>query len=228
MAIFPLSLKVKRRIFWVCGLAFTFSAAKLWLRFGPELMSRSYKPGPDFNERDQTPPAAFRFHARLILKSEFGFPRRLEAYLPAPEKGSSAAASLRAQDYWNDQGWTAKARGLGSVDGRGLRIPLGELLLEGVDDVTPARDYNGPEMCQVDYSLRWDAPVIMAKLAGTGNLPGLRMPQHFEFHLPGERRSFQATLVREGLGWSLQDADRSRAAVPGHPGRGWAWLAPLL
>jgi hypothetical protein len=228
MSIFPLSLRAKRRIFWTCGLLIAFGATKLWLRFGPELMSRNLKPGSDFGERDVTPPGAFRFHARLILKSEFGFPRRLEAFLPAPEKGSSAAAALKAQDYWDGQGWTAKAKGLGSVDGRGLRIPMGELALERVDDVTPSRDYNGPQMCQVDYTLRWEVPPAMAKLAGTNNLPGLRLPERFDFRLPGERRSFQATLVREGMGWKLDDADRSRAAVPGHPTAGWAWLAPLL
>ncbi|HJU83373.1 MAG TPA: hypothetical protein VJ600_04115 [Holophagaceae bacterium] len=228
MAIFPLSLRARHRIFWVCGLATAAFTAKLWLRFGPDVMSRSYRPGPDFSERVTTPPGAFRFHALGILKAELGYPRRLEGFLPAPEPGSNEAALLKAQDWWNGKGWTAKARGYGEPDGHGLRIPLGELVLGGVDGVSPARDYNGPEMCQVDYGVRWEVPAQVQSLVSTRNLPGLRLPEHFDFRLPGERRSFQATLVRNGMGWSLQDADLTRAAIPGHPGRSWAWLSVVL
>lgn len=228
MAFFPLSLRARRRILWVCGLAIFCMGTKLWLRFGPELMSRSYMPGPEFNQRSSTPPGLFRFHARAIVKSELGYPRRLEAYLAAPEQDTPGAAQLRAMDWWDGHGWTAKAKSFGEPEGRGLRIPAGEVVLDRVEEVTPSRDYNGPQMCQADYFVRWELPADRQSLIATRNLPGLRLPDRFDFHLPGERQAQQATLVRDGLGWTMQDAELNRRRLPGHPSKGLAWLAPLL
>lgn len=226
--IFPLSIRAKRRIYGIGFLVLAPLGFKLWLRFGPELASRSWKPGQDFGGRNEAPEALFPFHAKLLLRSALGYPRQLEGLIPTPAAGSSAALQLEAMGWWSRGGWTPQALAKGHVVGHALALDMGRLLLEDVERPTPARDYNGPEMCQVDYWVRWEAPPELGELLRTHAITGLRPPARVEC-APGARMTLQATLVRDGLGWKLDDAQASRRELPGQAGaKTWAWLARIL
>lgn len=227
--IFPLSRRARTRLYLLVGLAGAALGWKLGLRYGPDLASRSWKPGEGFFEAQHPAPGAFRFHARLILEAELAFPRTLEGFLPEPGKDPNRRLQLEAMGWWKGDGWTPRALRAGQPEGHGLRLPLGRLVLTGVEGVTPARDYNGPVLCQVDYRVRWDLPEDLKALVETRSHSGLRLPERLAIEVPGGTEALQSTLEREGLGWKLQDADRIRGVLPGQPGgRGWSWLAPLL
>ncbi|HZU53918.1 MAG TPA: hypothetical protein VFF77_08485 [Holophagaceae bacterium] len=227
--IFPLSRRARTRLYllvWVVAIALGW---KLGLRYGPDLASRSWKPGAGFFEAQNPAPGAFRFHARLILEAELAFPRKLDGFLPEPGKDPNRRLQLEAMGWWKKEGWTPLALRQGQPEGHGLRVHLGRLLLDGVEGVTPARDYNGPVLCQVDYRARWDLPEDLKTLVLTRAHSGLRLPERLAIESPGGTEALQSTLERTGLGWKLQDADGVRKLLPGQPGgRSLSWLMPLL
>lgn len=226
--IFPLSRRARTRLYAIIWIVAAILGWKLTLRVGPDLMSRNWKPGDGFFEAQNPAPGAFRFHARLILDAELAFPRRLEGFLPAPQDANHRL-QLEAMGWWKGTAWTPMALRYGSPEGHGLRLVMGRLLLTGVDGVTPARDYNGPVLCQVDYRVRWDLPEDLKSLVQTRPRNGLRLPERLNIENPGGTAVYQSTLVRSGLGWSLQNPDEVRRMLPGQPGgRGLSWLAPLL
>lgn len=227
--IFPLSRRARTRLYLLVWLVAIALGWKLGLRYGPDLGSRNWRPGAGFFEAQAPAPGAFRFHARLILQAELDFPRRLEGYLPEPGQDPNRRLQLEAMGWWQKSGWTPLALSHGQPEGRGLRVQLGHLALDSVEGVTPARDYNGPVLCQVDYRVRWDLPEPLKGLVETRSHSGLRLPERLAIAAPGATEALQSTLEREGLGWKLQDAERIRGFLPGQPGgRGWSWLAPLL
>lgn len=227
--IFPLSRRARTRLYLLVWLAAAALGWKLGLRYGPDLASRSWKPGEGFFEAQNPAPGLFRFHARLILEAELAFPRRLEGYLPEPGKDANRRLQLEAMGWWKKDGWTPFALRYGQVEGHGLRLAMGRLVLVGVEGVTPARDYNGPVLCQVDYRVRWELPEDLKTLVQTRANSGLRLPERLGVDAPGGTTVFQSTLERAGLGWKLQDADQVRKMLPGKPGaRTWSWLSPLL
>jgi hypothetical protein len=209
-----------RQILWaiafIVGIPFT---TKLVLRYGPSAMAGSGRPAPGL----------FGFHANAILRAELGYPRQIEGYLPPPNRGSSEAVQLTGMGLWDGHNWTAQALNMGTLEGRGLRVQVGRLSLDSMEEATPARDYNGPQLCQVDYLVKWSLPEELSDLVSKRKLIGLRLPTPIGMEGPGAVAHLQVTLERSGLGWKLQDPDRMRAGVPGRPlSRGWAWLSPLL
>lgn len=227
--IFPLSRRARTRLYLVVWVVILALGWKVGLRYGPDLASRSWKPGAGFFEAQNPAPGAFRFHAWLILEAELAFPRKLDGYLPEPGRDPNRRLQLEAMGWWKKDGWTPMALRQGQPEGHGLRVHLGRLLLEGVEDVTPARDYNGPVLCQVDYRARWDLPETLKTLVLTRSHSGLRLPERLAIETPGGTEVLQSTLVRAGLGWKLQDADGVRKLLPGQPGnRSLSWLKPLL
>ena len=226
--IFPLSRRARIRIYTVVWIAAILLGWKLWLRMGPDLMSRNWKPGEAFFEAPNPAPGLYRFHARLILNAELAFPRRLEGYLPEPGD-PSRRLQLESMGWWSKGGWTPMALQHGQPEGHGLRLGLGRLVLDGVEGVTPARDYNGPVLCQVDYRLRWDLPENLKPLAQTQARTGLRFPERLGIAAPGGTLVVQSTFQRDGLGWKLQSPDEVRRMLPGLPGPSHLrWLMPLL
>ena len=226
--IFPLSRRARTRIYTIVWIVAATLGWKLALRLGPDLMSRNWKPGDGFFEAPNPAPGAFRFHARLILEAELAFPRRLEGFLPEPAD-PNRRLQLEAMGWWKGNAWTPFALRYGAVEGHGLRLSLGRLALEDVEGVTPARDYNGPILCQVDYRVKWDLPEDLKTLAQTRARNGLRLPERLSIDAPGGTAIYQSTLVRSGLGWNLQNPDEVRRMLPGQPGsRGLSWLTPLL
>jgi hypothetical protein len=226
--IFPLSRRARTRIYLLVWALAAVLGWKLALRVGPDLMSRNWTPGDGFFEAPNPAPGAFRFHARLILEAELAFPRPLDGYLPDPGD-PNRRLQLEAMGWWKANTWSPLALRFGTPEGHGLRVRLGRLALDGVEGVTPARDYNGPVLCQVDYRVRWELPEDLKPLVQTRARNGLRLPERLGIDAPGGTTVYQSTLQRSGLGWSLQNGDQVRRMLPGQPGnRGLAWLAPLL
>lgn len=227
--IFPLSRRARIRLYAIVWIVAAVLGWKLALRVGPDLMSRNWKPGEGFFEAANPAPGAFRFHARLILQAELAFPRRLDGYLPEPGDDPSRRLQLEAMGWWKGKAWTAMALAHGRPEGRGLRIAMGRLMLDRVDGVTPARDYNGPVLCQADYHVRWDLPEDLKPLVLARVRTGLRLPARLGVDTPGGVEAMQSTLQRDGLGWKVQDADQVRRMMPGEAGASHQrWLMPLL
>lgn len=174
------------------------------------------------------PPALFKFQARGLIQAEVGYPRGLEATIPAPQKGSNAAAQLQLMGLWDGRVWTQKGVALGHLGGRDLKVRLGHLALARIQEVTPARDYNGATMCQVDYRARWVLPDAEAELLRLQPLTGLRLPAGVPLRMPGQELDQQVTLERTGLGWKVQDVSKVRGEAPGEGRRLWVWLAWVL
>jgi hypothetical protein len=227
--LFPLSRRARIRIYTVVWIMALLLGWKLALRVGPDLMSRNWKPGEGFFEAPNPAPGAFRLHARLILQAELAFPRRLEGFLPEPGSDPSRRLQLEAMGWWKGKSWTAMALTHGHPEGHGLHLSMGTLAMDRVESVTPARDYNGPVLCQVDYRVRWDLPEEMKALTLTRNRTGLRFPERLGIETPGGTAVFQSTLERAGLGWKLQNTDEVNRMLPGQPGGAhFHWLMPLL
>lgn len=227
----PLTRAWKRRILlvlWPLGL---LTVANLGLRFGPGLPeawnsardSMGLKAVPP-----KLPPALYPWHAGLLIKAELGFPRRLEGYLPAPEPGSMAHMQLMGMGLWSGKGWTEKALGLGDAEGRGLRPRLGQLLFARVGEASPSRDYNGLELCQVDYWVTWKVGDEVRELIRVGPMVGLRRPEGLSVELPEGEADQQLTLERSGLGWRVWKLESLQNAIPGRPSRGRTWMAFFL
>lgn len=227
--IFPLSRRARTRLYVVLWVAAGVMLWKVGLRVGPDLASRSWKPGAGFFESAAPAPGLFRFHARLILGAELGFPRQLDGYLPEPGNDLNRRLQLEAMGWWKGKEWTPLAYRYGIAEGHGLHLHLGRLALDDIESVTNARDYNGPVLCQVDYKVRWDVPMDLKTLVLTRSHSGLRLPERLAIEAPGGTQILQSTLERDGLGWKLQDAEALRKRLPGTPGgRGWFILKPLL
>ena len=227
--IFPLSRRARTRIYLVVWIAAALLGWKLALRVGPDLMSRNWKPGEAFFEAPNPAPGLFRFHARLILDAQLAFPRRLEGLLPEPGTDPSRRLQLEAMGWWKGNAWSPLALQHGKPEGHGLRLQMGRLMLDSVDAVTPARDYNGPVLCQVDYRVRWDLPEDLKNLALARARTGLRFPERLGIDTPGGTEVVQSTFERDGLGWKLQNPDEVRRLLPGQPGSlHLSWFMPLL
>ena len=227
--IFPLSRRARLRLYLVVWVVAILLGWKLWLRMGPDLMSRNWKPGEAFFEAPNPAPGLYRFHARLILNAELAFPRRLDGFLPEPGTDPSRRLQLETMGWWKGGAWTPMALQHGRPEGHGLRLDLGRLLLDGVDGVTPARDYNGPVLCQVDYKVRWDLPPDLAALVTARARTGLRLPERLGIAFPDGTEVVQSTLERDGLGWKLQNPDEVRRMLPGQGGSSHLrWMLPLL
>lgn len=227
--IFPLSRRARIRLYTIVWIVAGILGWKLALRLGPDLASRNWKPGEGFFEAPAPAPGVFRFHAELLLRSGLGFPRALEGYLPEPGTDPNRRLQLEAMGWWKGKGWSPLALRYGTPEGAGLRLHLGRLVLDSVQSVTPARDYNGPVLCQVDYRVRWELPEDLKTLVLTRARSGLRLPERLGIQAPGGTEALQSTLVRSGLGWEIQDPDQVRRMLPGQAGGSrWAWMKPLL
>ena len=194
----------------------------LWfatLRFGPALSVVG---------RAEPAPAVFAFHARGLLQSQLGYPRTLEAHLPAPAPGSNEEAQLRLMGFWTGREWSAKALGYGRVEGRALKLLAGRLEVAEVSGVTTARDYNGPLLCQVDYRVRWAYRDELDEFMRVKGLVPYQLPRNLGIQAPGGVASRQVTLERKGLGWSVQDADEVRRREAGLPSPNYRLLAFFL
>ncbi len=225
----PLNRAWKRRItlgLWILGLPLVW---KLALRVGPAVppLWNSAKDSVGVKAGPAHPGAAlFRPHASWLIQAELGFPRKLEGYLPPPEPGTPAQQQLMGLGLWSGSQWTDRALALGVAEGRGLRPHLGQLLLARVEDVSPSRDYNGPELCQVDYWVTWEGDSSTRELVRTARLVGLRLPDGLSVDQPGGETDQQITLERTLLGWRVWRPEALQ--VPGRPSRGRAWLTFLL
>lgn len=210
--------------------------AKPWIRRGLLVLGLALVPclwklvlleGPALTHLGQgAPPALFRFHAHGLVLSELGYPRDLEGTVPAPHPGSNPSAQLQLMGWWDGRAWTAKALAQGRLSGRDLKVRLGHLTLTDVQEVTPARDYNGPSMCQVDYRVRWELPQDQAEPFRVQALVGLRLPPGLR--MPGQELAQQVTLERTALGWRVQEASQVRHSAAGVGRTRWAWLRWLL
>ncbi|MBL0314018.1 MAG: hypothetical protein IPP78_15260 [Holophagaceae bacterium] len=195
----------------------------IWI-YGPRLVGSA-------TGKTNAAPAIFKVHAKILLKSTLGYPRQVEASIPAPETGSNASAQLQLMKFWDGKNWGPEALRTGHVEGHSLKIPAGQLVFMEVLDVTPARDYNGPVMCQVDYRVRWDFDETARDLFAKRQLINLRPPKGLGSSTPGQELSKQVTLERVawwGPQWILQDAAQWQAAEPGKPSEGLAWLPWLF
>lgn len=225
----PLNRAWKRRVVmgvWMLGLPLVW---KGFLRVGPGLptaLNRARNALGMAAEPDRPGPALFRRHAAMLLQAELAFPRGLEGYLPAPEPGTPAHQQLMGLGLWSGTGWTDQALALGVAEGRGLRPRLGKLVLARVGEVSPSRGYNGPELCQVDFFVRWDLGDAPSELIRTAGLVGLRWPEGLSMERPGGEADQQITLERTVLGWRVWRPETLQ--IPGRPSRGRAWLTFLL
>lgn len=225
----PLTRAWKRRLtlaLWILGLPMAWkgtlrigpSIPPLWAATKDSLGMPAGHPGPG--------PALFRPHASWVIQAELGFPRKLQGYIPAPEPGSPAHQQLMGLGLWSGSQWTPQALALGDAEGRGLRPRLGRLALARVEGVSPSRDYNGPELCQVDYWVTWEVDEPARDLVRTARLVNLRLPEGLSVETPGAGMDQQITLERTWMGWRVWRPDS--LAIPGRPSRGRAWLTFLL
>ncbi len=183
------------------------------------------------NGKGSTAPALFKVHAKVLLKATLGYPRQLEATIPPPETGSNASAQLQLMKFWDGKNWGPEALRVGRVEGRALKVPAGKLVFSDVVEVTPARDYNGPVMCQVDYRARWEFDESARDLFTHRQLINLRLPKGLGTGSPGQELTKQVTLERAawwGPQWTLQDAPQWQAQEAGRPTEGLAWLPWLM
>ncbi len=227
----PLTRAWKRRILLVLWPLSLLALVKLVLRAGPgvpELWNSARNSMGLSAAPAKAAPAIYAWHAGLLIQAELAFPRRLEGYLPAPEPGSVAHMQLMGMGLWNGKSWTDKALSLGEAEGRGLRPRMGRLLLSRVGEASPSRDYNGPELCQVDYWVAWKVEDEVRELIRVGPMVGLRRPDRLSVSLPDGEADQQLTLERSGLGWRVWKPETLREAMPGRPSRGRAWLTFFL
>jgi hypothetical protein len=211
-----LSYVLKRRLAWGGS---CLGALLLWrgiLMWGPGLAHRG----------EGLPPAMFRFQARGLIKAYLDYPRQVEGYLPAPGRGTGPAAQLALMGWWDGHTWTPKALKRGRLEGTGLQVRLGRLEVVGIAEVTPVRDYNGPQLCQADYRVRWETSLFDQELLKADRLVGLRYPKGLR--TPGEELPLQVTLERTPFSWAVQDARALAASGSGPGSKGWAWLRWLL
>lgn len=216
----------------------SFLFARPWLRRGifilvlaavPLLWKALLLQGPALAHKGEgAPPAMFRFQAKGLILAELGYPRDLEATLPAPVAGTSHAAQLQLMGWWDGRVWLQKALAQGRPAGRDLRVRLGHLSLAEVKDVSVARDYNGLTMCQADFQVRWDLPDAEGELFRLQPLVGLRLPSGLPLRMPGQEMAQQVSLERTSWGWKVQDSTQVRGHAPGHGGSRWAWLRWFL
>jgi hypothetical protein len=209
-----------RRLFWRLGLLAALPI--LWfstLRFGPALAALG---------RSEPAPAVFGFQARGLLLAQLGYPRTLEASLPPPAPGSNEDAQLRLMGYWTGREWSAKALSSGRLDGKALKVSAGKLDIIEIVGVTPARDYNGPQLCQVDYRVRWTYKGELDEFMRVRELVPYHLPRNLGIQKPGGVAAKQVTLERKGLGWSVQDAEELRGREAGLPNPNYRALAFFL
>ena len=196
-----------RRLYWRLGLLVTLPV--LWfstLRFGPALAALGHV---------EPAPAVFAFHARGLVLAQRGYPRQLEAFLAAPAPGSNEDAQLRLMGFWTGKEWSPKARSYGRVEGRAIKLLAGRLELVEVTGVTPARDYNGPQLSQVDYRVRWAYAGELDEFTRVKGLVPYQLPRNLGIPKPGGEATRQVTLELKGLGWSVQDAEEVRKREAG-------------
>lgn len=218
MAPFRKPLSPALRLVLRVGLVLAVPA--LWfgfLRFGPSL---AHRPGPA--------PALFAFHARGLVQAQLGYPRILEATLLAPAPGSNEAVQLRLMGFWSGKEWTAKARGYGRVEGSALKLIAGRLALGEVVAVTPARDYQGSVLCQVDLRMRWIYQGELDEFLRVKGLVPVQLPRNLGIAKPGGEVVRQLTLARRGLGWTVVDAAELREREPGLPNPNFRMLSAFL
>ena len=213
----------KRLLKWGLVIAVLLGWKLIWV-YGPRIAGSGAGKG-------NAAPAIFKVHAKLLLKSSIGYPRQVEATIPPPETGSNASAQLQLMKFWDGRDWGPEGLRIGRVEGRSLKVPAGRLVFVEVLDVAPARDYNGPVRCQVDFRVRWDFDEAARDLFAKRHLINLRLPKGLGSSAPGQEISRQVTLERVawwGPQWVLQDAAQWQAAEPGRPSEGLAWLPWLF
>ncbi len=213
----------KRLLKWGLVVAVLLGWKLVWV-FGPVIAGKA-------NGSGSAAPALFKVHAKVLLKATLGYPRQLEATIPVPESGSNASAQLQLMKFWDGKNWGPEALKVGRVEGRALKVPAGKLIFTDVVEVTPARDYNGPVMCQVDYRARWEFDEAARDLFAHRQLINLRLPKGLGGSTPGQEISKQVTLERVawwGPQWILQDAAQWQTQESGRPSEGLAWLPWLM
>jgi hypothetical protein len=192
---------------------------KLVLLWGPWLLSSRQRPVA----------AMFPLHARALILAELGYPRALEGFLPAPPPGSGAALQLGGMGLWDGRAWTSKALALGSVEGRGLRVRMGSLVLAGMGDISPCKaSSSGSGLCTAFFRVRWDVGSDLKELVRTRLITGLSLPDRLGLSAPGGEEQVSLTFERKPLGWRLQNADGWRRQLPGRASGRWVWLSSLL
>lgn len=204
--------RFRRLLFWILGLLLVGVSWKAFWRFGPGLAG---------------PSALFGLQARVILLANLGPPKRVEASLPAPEKGSSAEAQLRLMELWDGRTWSGKATAAGRVEGRQLRVPAGRIEFVRIAAISPEAVEEGKTICRIDYRVRWNWPDQDRELQRVAAIVGLRAPAPAGFATPGQESGRVLVLERDGWGWRAREPRPGRSE-PGGRDRLWSYLAWLF
>lgn len=208
--------RFRRVLLWVVGLLLVGVLWKAAWRFGPGLAGGS-----------SPAPAIFPLHARVLLNANLAWPLRVEATLPAPEKGSSAEAQLRLMGLWDGKAWTAKAASAGRIEGRQLRVPAGRIEVARIVAISAEKVEGDRRSCRIDYRIRWDWPDHERELLRVAAIVGLKVQAPAGFSGPGLEASRALVLERDGWGWRPQESRFSRPEPGGGDSR-WSWLARLF
>lgn len=208
--------RFRRVLLWVAGILLAGILWKAAWRFGPGLAGSS-----------GAAPAIFPLHARVLLNANLSLPKRVEASLPAPERGTSAEAQLRLMELWDGKAWTAKAASLGRVEGRQLRVPAGRIDLARIVAISEERVEGDRRTCRIDYRVRWDWPDRERELQRVAAIVGLRVPAPAGLAGPGLESTRALLLERDGWGWRPQES-RLNPREPGGGESRWSWLARLF
>ena len=202
----------RRLLFWILGLLLVGFSWKAFWRFGPGLVGSS---------------ALFTVQARVLLLAHLDPPKRVEATLPAPEKGSSAEAQLRLMELWDGRTWTGKATTTGRVEGKLLCVPAGRIEFARIAAISRESVEEGKTLCRIDYRLRWNWPDPDRGLHRVAAIVGLKGPAPAGFGAPGQEAGRVLVLERDGWGWRAREPRPGRGEPIGRD-RLWSYLAWLF
>jgi hypothetical protein len=200
-------------IFWILGILLLALLWKAFWRYGPALRAGS-----------SGGPALFELQAQVLLKANLHYPRRVEAVLPAPERGTSAEAQLRLMELWDGKAWSGKATRKGRLEGKTLRVPAGRIDFSRITAISAERVEEGRTLCRIDYQLRWEWPDQDRELLRVAAIVGLKTPAPAGFGAPGQEAARFLILERKGLGWQPLESRPGRSESSGWDRR-WSYLA---
>lgn len=205
--------RLRRTLRWLAGLLLFALAWKLFWRYAPPYAAAGR-------------PALFPLQAKALLRAHLA-DRPVDGTLPAPEKGTSAEAQLRLMGLWDGRTWTAKAAGLGRVEGRALKVAAGRLVPGTVGAVSAERVEQGVPTCRVEYRLRWDWPDPDRELQRVAGIVGFRAAAPPGFSAPGQEVGRSLDLQRAWWGWQPKPEPGARA-VPRQATGLWSAVGWLL